>query len=107
MRAKNAKLILAVLLALIGPLAWGQNTVTVKGTVVEAKSGLPVIGASVMVQGTVSGTVTGLDGDFSLSVPQGSTLVVSSIGFSDYTIEATKEMSGVRIRLEESAAARI
>ena len=103
MRAKNAKLILAVLLALTGPLAWGQNTVTVKGTVVEAKSGLPVIGASVMVQGTVSGTVTGLDGDFSLSVPQGSTLVVSSIGFSDYTMEATKEMSGVRIRLEESA----
>ena len=103
MSAKNAKLFLAVLMVLIGPVMWAQKTVTVKGTVVEASSGLPVIGASVLVQGTTSGTVTGLDGDFSLSAPQGSTLVVSSIGFTDYTMEASKDLSGVKIRLEESA----
>ena len=44
MSTKNAKLFLAVMLVLIGPVMWAQNTVTVKGTVVEASSGLPVIG---------------------------------------------------------------
>ena len=86
MSAKNAKLFLAVMLVLIGPVMWAQKTVTVKGTVVEASSGLPIIGASVLVQGTTSGTVTGLDGDFSLSAPQGSILVVSSIGFPVITM---------------------
>ena len=103
MSAKNAKLFLAILLVLAGPVVWAQKTVTVKGTVVEASSGLPVIGASVLVQGTTTGTVTGLDGDFSLSAPQGATLVVSSIGFTDYTMEASKDVSGVKIRLSESA----
>jgi len=36
MSAKNAKLFLAVMLVLIGPVMWAQKTVTVKGTVVEA-----------------------------------------------------------------------
>ena len=103
MSIKNAKLLLVSLLVLLGPVLRAQNSVTLSGTVVEAGTGMPVIGASVMVQGTTTGVVTDLDGNFKLSVPKASTVVVSYIGFTDYTLDASKDMSGMKIRLEESA----
>lgn len=50
------------------------------GTVFD-ESGEPVIGASVMLKGTSLGTVTGVDGDFSLNVPEDGILVISYIGY--------------------------
>ncbi|MDD2799442.1 MAG: SusC/RagA family TonB-linked outer membrane protein [Bacteroidales bacterium] len=53
----------------------------VNGVVLSAEDGQPIIGASVVVKGTTIGTVTNLDGQFSLSVPaSGKTLVVSYVG---------------------------
>ena len=52
----------------------------VTGLVKDA-SGEPVIGANVMVKGTTNGSVTDIDGQFSLEVPQNATLVVSYIGY--------------------------
>lgn len=54
--------------------------VVVKGTVVD-NSGAPIPGVTISVQGTTIGTATDLDGAYSLSVPGGSTLVFSFIGF--------------------------
>ena len=54
----------------------------VSGLVVDS-SGQPVIGASVVQKGTRNGTVTDVDGSFSLTVPQGTLLVFSSIGYKD------------------------
>lgn len=59
------------------------QTITIKGKVVDA-SGEPVIGANVVVKGTTNGTITDLDGNFSLEVSKGSTLVVSFIGYVNY-----------------------
>ncbi|MCR5518738.1 MAG: TonB-dependent receptor [Bacteroidales bacterium] len=95
--------LLASILLLAGPNAPAQNTVSLSGTVLEAASGEAVIGASVMVKGTTRGTVTGLDGDFSISVPAGSSIVVSSIGFKDYSFTATQSVQGMKILLEMSA----
>ena len=51
-----------------------------KGVVTDA-TGESIIGASVVVKGTTNGTITGIDGDFSLSgVDKGSILVVSFVG---------------------------
>ena len=50
------------------PAAQPGQPVTVTGKVVDA-SGMPVIGAAVIVKGTTIGTSTGVDGDFSLQVP--------------------------------------
>ncbi len=59
---------------------------TIKGKVVDETSGEPVIGASVYLKGTTYGTITDLDGKFSLDVPaQPATLVVSFLGYQDYT----------------------
>ena len=103
MSIKKAKLFLMSVLVLLGPALWAQNSVTLSGSVVEAGTGLPVIGASVLVKGTTTGVVTDLDGNFKLSAPKASTVVISYIGFTDYTMEASKDASGLKIRLEESA----
>ena len=60
-----------------------KNTVTGKVTDV---TGEPVIGASVMEKGTSNGTVTDLDGNFSLVVADGKTLVISYIGMQSQEI---------------------
>ena len=58
-----------------------QQKITVKGTVNDAMG--PVIGASVVEKGNSSnGTITDMDGNFSLSVQPGTVLVVSYIGYS-------------------------
>lgn len=46
-------------------IAWSQ-TGTVKGTVTSGEDGLPVVGASVLVKGTTIGTITDVDGRFSI-----------------------------------------
>ena len=57
-----------------------QQTKSITGTVVDSK-GEAIIGASVLVKGTSNGTITNLDGGFSLNVSQGNTLVVSYVGY--------------------------
>ena len=93
------------LLVLIGPISSAQSTVTLSGTVVESGTDLPVIGAYVVAKGTTNGVLTDLDGNFKISVPKASTVVFSYIGFTDHTMQATNNMSGLKIRLEESAEA--
>ena len=61
-----------------------QATKKITGTVVDAMG--PVIGASVVEKGTTNGTVTDFDGNFSLSVNPGATIVVSFIGFETQEI---------------------
>ena len=69
----------------------GGNPVSVSGVqqngscvgVVKDSAGETVIGASVVVKGTTNGTITGIDGDFSLSnVKKGDVIVVSFVGFT-------------------------
>ncbi len=57
------------------------QTKQVSGTVVDEIG--PVAGASVIEKGTANGAVTDLDGNWTLSVPQGATIVISSIGYKD------------------------
>lgn len=57
-----------------------QNTVTVKGTVVD-KAGAPIAGASVIEKGTTNGTFTDGEGRFTLTVREGSTLEAGFLGY--------------------------
>ncbi len=52
----------------------------VSGTVVSQEDGQPVIGASIVVEGSKMGTVTDIDGHFSLDVPTGTKLLVTYLG---------------------------
>src|SRR5690606_16865787 len=72
-----------------GPSAFIQSDiqdVTVKGRVTE-ENGTPIPGVTVSVPGTTVGTATDMDGEYSLSVPEGSTLVFSFIGFISQNVE--------------------
>jgi TonB-linked SusC/RagA family outer membrane protein len=81
---KAKKLILA-LLGMVTALSLSAQT-TVKGVVTD-ENGEPLIGAGVMVEGTTTGTITGIDGDYVLTVPANAVnLVFSFIGLADQTV---------------------
>lgn len=67
----------------------------VRGIVVD-ESGEPVIGATILIKGTYQGTVTDIDGNFTLTAPVGGTLVVSYVG---YITEEVAVSSQVRVVL--------
>jgi len=66
---------------------YAQN-VQIKGVVVSAADNEPLLGVNVVEKGTTNGTVTGLDGDFTLSVPNGSTLTITYVGFRPMEVRA-------------------
>ena len=76
-----------------------QQQIRVTGTVVDAQ-GAPVPGASVIIKGTSTGTMTDAKGVFTLSVRPGATLEVSCIGYATITVAAK---DNVKIVLEDDA----
>ena len=78
---------------------------TISGRVVDANDGSPIIGASVMVKGTNLGTVSDTDGNYSITLPQGSRqLIFSFIGYVSQTRTASPG-SPLNIRMKEDQAA--
>ena len=64
----------------------------VKGKVIDADGSEPMIGVSVLVKGTTTGTVTDIDGNFSLTVPDKATLQLSYIGYKTIELRAVPSM---------------
>ena len=94
---------LCSLVALGVASAQNKETVEVSGVIVDAVTAEPLIGASVLVQGTTVGSVTDLDGMFTMKVDKGSILIVSCIGYSDETLTVSADMPNVRIAMKVSA----
>ncbi len=80
-------------------LSFAQNTVS--GTVVD-EAGLPVIGAGVVQKGTTNGTVTDIDGKFTISVSEGTVLSFSSLNYYSQELPA---VNGMNVVLVESVEA--
>ena len=80
-----------------------QQKKTITGTIVDP-SGMPVIGANVMVKGTTNGTITDMDGKFSLEVTSGATLVVSYVGYSNQEIKIGNQTKLSIVLKEDSEA---
>lgn len=75
-----------------------QQQKQVSGTVVDAQ-GLPVIGANIIEEGTTNGTITDLDGNFTLQVEQDdATLRISYIGYIEQLIDHFVRLPGIRSR---------
>lgn len=72
-------------------MAQAQN-ITVHGKVLSKSGGEPLIGASVLCEATQTGAATDIDGNFTISVPEGATLKFSYIGFNSTEAKATPEM---------------
>ena len=78
-----------------------QQKQTVSGVVKDA-TGEPVIGASIVEKGTTNGTITDFDGNFSLEVSKGATLVISFVGYQTQEVVATPGKT-LNIQLSEDA----
>jgi len=90
---KRVMLILSCLLLSVGFIV--AQTTRINGTVVDS-NGEPVISASVVVKGTTIGTVTDLDGTFSINVPTGrNTLVFTLVGMKTLEARASQGMEVV------------
>jgi len=62
----------------------------VRGQLVDAENGEPLIGASVKVKGTTKGTVTDFDGNFALKANKGATLILNYLGYIEQTKNVTR-----------------
>ena len=94
--------VLLLLFSLFAIVGFAQQR-TVTGTVVSAEDGLPVIGASVHVQGTSQGTTTDLDGKFSIKVNDNASLTFSYVGMQAQTIPVGTQ-SVVNVTLNPSSS---
>ena len=95
------KSILSAVLVFIMAIAAQAQNITVHGTVVSKTDDEPLIGASVVPDGNAgAGVATDIDGNFTLSVPQGTGLTVSYVEFRSQTVKAAPQLS---IILEEDA----
>jgi hypothetical protein len=88
---------LCLMFLLFASTSFAQS-MKVTGKVTDKADGQPLIGATVLVAGTSTGTSTDLDGSFELTVPTGSQLEVSYIGYTTLTVTAA---SVLNIQLEE------
>ena len=87
---------LMVLLFCLPTLVQGSTNLTeevkpITGTITSASDGLPLIGVTIAVQGTSSGTITDVDGNFSLDVEEGAVLVISYTGFQPQEVVVGSE----------------
>ena len=79
---------------------FGQTS-EVKGVVTDADTGETLIGVSVAQKGTINGTMTGIDGQYSISVPAGATLVFTYVGYDAQEHPANGSVLDVRLKTSQ------
>lgn len=91
--------VLSSMLMILSASAQTGSTINVRGTVKDV-AGEPIIGASILLQGTTSGVVTDYDGNFSIQAPGNGTLVISYVGYITQTI-AIQNRNSIEVILQE------
>jgi TonB-dependent starch-binding outer membrane protein SusC len=87
-------------------LVMQAQTVQLKGTVKDAVTNEELIGVNVIVVGTKTGTVTGINGDFEITVPQNATLKVSYVGYKSQEIKLSgASQTTLYVKLESDTRA--
>ena len=89
--------VLSVVALMLCSMAYSQQTVT--GTIVD-ETGETVIGATIIEKGTTNGTVSDFDGNFSINVKAGSTLVFSYVGYLTQELPA---QDGMKVTMHDDA----
>ncbi len=103
-KMKNMRAALLFCLVALISLSVSAQNVTVKGTVTD-KTGETVIGASVVQKGNIgTGTITDIDGNFTLNVPANSTLVFSYVGMKSQEV-ALKGRTVINVIMEDDSQA--
>ncbi len=96
------KFTLVLLSLFLGMQCMIAQQMKVSGVVISEEDGEPVIGASIVVKGTTTGTITDIDGKFQLEVEKGAHLVISYVGLRTHEVTAHENM---RIRMASDSQA--
>lgn len=96
------KIVLSVFTMLIMCFQLAAQNQRVTGTVTDAASGEPVMGATVVVKGTQNAAVTGMEGEYTLNnVPANSVLVFEYLGYATQEVTVTAGMTVANVKLSE------
>ena len=89
------------ILSIFSLVSFAQSTVT---GVVKDKSGEPIVGASILIKGTSTGTVTDINGNFTIQKAEPSdVLVISSIGFANQNVKVGNQTK-LNVTLQDDMA---
>ena len=86
------------LLCLLGAVCMQAQNLTVKGVVSDDMDVLP--GVTIVIAGTDKGTVTDIDGKYSIDVPKGSKLIFSYVGYRSQTVTANQSRLDIRLSVD-------
>lgn len=82
--------------------SFAQTMIQIKGKVTDETSS-PIIGAGIVANGTTTGAVTDVDGNYSITVPAGTKLIFSCLGYLNQTIEAGNLSTTINVILKEDS----
>ncbi|MBQ1697737.1 MAG: carboxypeptidase-like regulatory domain-containing protein, partial [Bacteroidales bacterium] len=94
------RLLTLLMLVLLTTAAIAQDRITISGKVLDKSNGDPLIGVNIVQQGTTNGTISDIDGKFSLSVDKNSIVLISYIGYKAQELVANSEKE-LKLFLEE------
>ena len=98
----NVRMTATAALVFASAMAFAQDGVKISGKVVDGE-GLPLPGVNVLVAGTTQGTITDMDGNYTLSAPEGAQLQFSFIGFDNQSVAVVAGQSVYNVTLEDQA----
>lgn len=78
--------------------AFAQNSITIKGQVVDAGTNETLIGVSIQEKGTTNGAITDMDGNYTLKVAENSTIVFSYIGYQTVELKAAAARGVIKLK---------
>lgn len=98
----NVRMTATAALVFASAMAFAQDGVKISGKVVDDQ-GYPLPGVNVIVAGTTQGTITDMDGNYTLSAPEGAQLQFSFIGFDNQSVAVVAGQSVYNVTLEDQA----
>ncbi|RSK46410.1 SusC/RagA family TonB-linked outer membrane protein [Hymenobacter perfusus] len=87
--------------------AFAQTGQTISGKITSLDTGEGLPGVTIIQKGTTNGVSTGADGSFTLTAPQGSTLVISAIGFNSQEVQVSGSSLNVRLATNTTALSEV
>ena len=98
----HKKTLLSLMSVLFCLTVSAQQQITAKGSVLSSDNE-PIIGATILQAGTSNGTITDINGDFTITVPVGSVLKISYIGFHTQDIKASQQPLHIVLKEEDKS----
>ena len=96
-------MMLVLLMAVVSLGMVNAQAITVSGTVTDAKDGTPLVGCSVQIKGTTKGTVTNMNGRYTIQAKKGETLLFQYIGYKQERRVVKSATLDVKMKADELA----